>query len=193
MNQEFTKQLQELGLSDKESLIYIQSLQIGSAPASILGKRGTINRSTAQYICQSLTQKGLMNVLQKNNAYIYTAESPEKLKILLQREQKKLDQKSSNLEQTIKSLHTFQGTALNESTAKYYQGSHGIIEMFEDVIQENKPLYAATRITQDSDPTVHHYIQNDYQLKRQKIKNTFFMKLNSFIELIITNVNFCNR
>ena len=50
--------LASLDLSDKEISLYLLLLQSGTAPASSLGDRAGLVRSTAQYTCQQLEKKG---------------------------------------------------------------------------------------------------------------------------------------
>ena len=63
--------LKKLGLNEKEITIYLMLLKIGSVPASVLGQRTNITRSTAQYTCQQLAKKGLIHSIQKNNTFKY--------------------------------------------------------------------------------------------------------------------------
>ena len=92
-NSIISQTLLNLGLNKNEIKIYLNLLQIGTASASVLGQRTSITRSTAQYACQRLTTRGLFHKIEKNGTFLYTAESPEKLLILLQNEHDQLKKK----------------------------------------------------------------------------------------------------
>lgn len=178
MSQEITQILQSLGLTDKETALYLQSLQVGSAPASILGKRANINRSTAQYICQSLTQKGLMSVVQKSNAYLYTAQSPEKLHSLLEKERQSVEQKSQKLDGIMDRLKTYQNPHSSIPQVQYFQGPAGVIEMFEDVLRTGTKIYGSFRMEEQMHPEVQGFVDQVYIPTRHKIGNEARMIFN---------------
>src|SRR3989344_9271625 len=96
--------LAELGLSKKEIAIYLALLSTGTAPASTLGKRTSITRSTAQYTCQQLHKQGLVQKVQKGNTYLFTPEPPEKLQLLLQKQKEALEQKEDRVNRIIGEL-----------------------------------------------------------------------------------------
>ena len=93
--------LKKLGLKDKEIQIYLAILPLGSVPASILGKRTGMNRSTAQYICQQLVQKGLLTVIEKNGNFVYSVESPENILLLLERQKSEIEEKQTQANKII--------------------------------------------------------------------------------------------
>ena len=84
--------------------MYLSLLPIGSAPASILGKRTKLPRSTARYICQQLVKKNLFFETQKGNTFIYTIESPEKLLFLIKKEEEELQRKKEKVAKTVEEL-----------------------------------------------------------------------------------------
>lgn len=168
MNTTLQNTLKSLNLNEKEILIYLQSLKTGSAPASILGKATHIQRSTAQYTCNQLVQKRLLSPLQKGNTIYYTPEPPEKLRLIINERKKQIEQQASSIEQIIQELTLLQTPNINTPKVKYFQGAEGIIEMFEDVLKDKKPLYGATRIEEKALPEVNTYIQEHYLPQRMK-------------------------
>ena len=52
------KELQDMGLSEKEAKIYLASLEIGRATADQLAKQAKIVRSTTYVQLESLMKKG---------------------------------------------------------------------------------------------------------------------------------------
>ena len=71
--------LQEVGLNDKEAIIYFELLKEKIANASKLAKLTKINRTTVYLELENLTRKGLVSYVIKNSKRYYQAALPEKL------------------------------------------------------------------------------------------------------------------
>lgn len=136
--------LKEIGLSDKEIAIYLSLVELGSAPASTLGKRTGIHRSTAQYTCEQLVQKGLVSFSQKNNTFIYRIESVDSLLHSLHKEKQKIMQMEERVESvlpqlsarlqahsTVPSLVSFEG---KDALDKFYRALVAKFERGKEVL-----------------------------------------------------------
>jgi sugar-specific transcriptional regulator TrmB len=89
MNSVYKKQLvgvlQELGLNEKEAMVYLALLSLGEASVSEVAQEAKIKRPTAYLILSSLEEKGLVKIntlLKKTN---YLALSPQNLAVQLKR------------------------------------------------------------------------------------------------------------
>lgn len=96
--------LSEFGLSMLEARAYEAALALGTFPASILGNRLGIPRSTARYTCESLVHKGLMIETKKANTKLFVAENPTKLFSIYHAEETGLMRKKEQLDMTVKEL-----------------------------------------------------------------------------------------
>lgn len=172
------KVLESLGLTDKEVAIYLALLPLGNAPASALGNRTGINRSTAQYICQQLTKKGIIRSLQKNNTFIYSPESPEKLLYLIDQEKKVLEEKTEQTNRIIGQLKGMINPQAVLPKVKFFEGVDGLIEMFEDALTERKTLYGAAKLDNSVDERMFKYVTDRYVPERIKLKFQAFMLFN---------------
>lgn len=170
--------LENLGLTDKEVAIYLALLPVGSAPASVLGSRTGINRSTAQYICQQLAKKGIIKALEKNHTYIYTPESPDKLIYLIDQEREKLDEKEDQTNRIIGQLKAMINPQATLPKVRYFEGVDGIIEMFEDALSEGKTLYGAAKLDNAVDERILKYVQERYVPKRIELGFEAYMLFN---------------
>lgn len=94
----------EFGLSELEAEAYEAALGLGTFPASILGNRVGIPRSTARYTCESLVHKGLMIETKKANTKLFVAENPAKLFALYNNEEERLIRRKEQLSNTVKEL-----------------------------------------------------------------------------------------
>ncbi|MBD3330234.1 hypothetical protein GF354_01740 [Candidatus Peregrinibacteria bacterium] len=96
--------LLKFGLNEKETEIYLSLLHLGNVPASLLGKRTNIPRSTAKFTCDQLVKKGLITESIKGNTSYYSAESPEKLLVHLENQKKAIVEKELKINQIISDL-----------------------------------------------------------------------------------------
>lgn len=170
--------LESLGLTDKEIAIYLALLPIGSAPASALGNRTGINRSTAQYICQQLTKKGIIRALEKNHTYIYSPESPDKLLYLIDLEKKQLEEKAAQTNRIIGELKAMINPQAVLPKVRFFEGVDGLIEMFEDALSEGKTLYGTAKLDNSVDERMLEYVRERYVPKRVELKFKAFMLFN---------------
>ena len=132
--------LKGLDLSDKEIDIYLALLTVGSAPASVLGQRTNITRSTAQYTCQQLARKGIVKSIQKANVFLYTPEPPEKLILLLEKQKQDIDRKEDDVQRIIGELKGMMNPQAQFPKVQFYQGEEGLIELYERILDTRQPI-----------------------------------------------------
>jgi sugar-specific transcriptional regulator TrmB len=65
MYDQFLPLLQEQGMSEKESLIYLVTLELGSAPASTIARKANIKRVTTYAILRDLERQQIAHALEK--------------------------------------------------------------------------------------------------------------------------------
>ncbi len=132
--------LQSLGLNTKECQVYLALLAAGASPASLLGRRTGITRSTAQYICQQLVRKKLATRIERNNTFIYTCEPPEKLLYLLQHEQEEIKEKADQVNRIIGVLKRMVNPNTTLPKVQFYEGQEGLIDLYERMLDMRRPI-----------------------------------------------------
>jgi sugar-specific transcriptional regulator TrmB len=170
--------LEKFWLNDNEVRVYLSSLAVGSTTASVLAKKSWINRSTSQYVCQSLVNKRLMTSVQKSNSFIFSPESPEKLMYLLNREVASINQRKEETEKIIWDLKVFMNPVWNMPNIKYYQWPDWVIEILEDMLKENKDMYSILNISGDVNPKIRNYILTEYLNMRKNLTNKSYWLIN---------------
>jgi sugar-specific transcriptional regulator TrmB len=75
----FEKDLQELGLNDKESAVYLALLSVDNDSVIDLSKKTNINRTTIYPVLESLMTKGLVSEVKMDKKIRFAAEAPERL------------------------------------------------------------------------------------------------------------------
>lgn len=109
------------GLSDTEAQAYEIALGLGTFPASILGSRLGIPRSTARYTCETLVHKGLMIETKKANTRLFVAENPTKLFAMFHAEEHKLMKKKEQLTAAVKTLQSVYNPDAKTPKVTFYE------------------------------------------------------------------------
>lgn len=161
------KILEQIGLNDKEIKIYLTSLSIWQSPASILGQKNNIVRSTAQYTCQSLSDKGLLDVTPKGNTFLYSPCDPEKLLSLVNKEYDKVEKKFHSTRQIIGDLKAMMNPSAKLPKVKYFTGVDWVIDLINDVFMEENIIYWALELTDKMHPEITRYVNEEYIPKRK--------------------------
>ncbi len=132
--------LAELGLGEKEITVYVALLKVGTAPASALAKRTGITRSTTQYVCQQLAKKGVASLGRKDNVFLFTPESPERLLLLLQRQREALDEKENRVQRIIGPLTQMMNVHAALPQVRFYEGQKGMIQLYDSILDMRCPI-----------------------------------------------------
>jgi len=131
------KYLQDLGLSEKESAIYIMLIQVDDASVIDISKKTNINRTTVYVVLESLEKKGLISETTIGKKTHYQAESPERLETYVQRQKVTLDEQSKRLKDIIPQIKSIQKEVGTKPIVKLYEGKEGIISLNEDLYENN--------------------------------------------------------
>lgn len=124
--------LEKIGLTEKETKVYLAALELGNATVIALGKKAGINRVTTYVILKSLMHKGLISSLEKGKKTFFVAESPEHLEYILEKEQRDLEIKKEALEKTIPELKAIYNISDGKPKVKFYEGIEGLKAMQQD-------------------------------------------------------------
>lgn len=162
------KTLEKIWLNKNEIKIYLTSLSIGQSPASILGQRNNIVRSTAQYTCQSLVEKKLMNSIQKWNTFLYSPADPEKLLTLINREYDIVEKKFNETRWIMRDLKSIMNPNAKLPKVKYFTWVEWVIDLINDVFNEKDIIYWALELTDKMHPSITRYINDIYIPKRKE-------------------------
>lgn len=170
--------LQQLGLNENEIKIYLALLPIGTVPASVLGTRVGIPRSTAKYTCQQLTKKGLFTAVNKNNTFLYMVKDPQNLHNLLESERQLIQKKDDELGRVMGDLKNLFYSKAVLPKVQFFEGAEAITKMLEDVLKEQQPLYGAINLSSDLHPVIASYFQKVYIPERKRLRFPSWMLFN---------------
>lgn len=121
------KLLTEIGLTEKESRVYLASLALGSAPVMNIAAKAGVNRTTAYSVLESLQSMGLMSVETRGFKKLHAPENPERLELILENRKKSLHK----LLPDLAALYNLKG---KESVISYRQGEEGVKTVYCDLL-----------------------------------------------------------
>lgn len=121
----FENELQNLGLSEKEVLVYLAALELGPETVQNLAQKSGINRATTYLQIKSLKEKGLMSEFEKGKKTFFAAESPEQLSRLINVWEKELDFKRAEVNRILPALKDLFAGAGERPIVRFFEGMEG--------------------------------------------------------------------
>src|SRR3989338_2067211 len=152
--------LKNLGLKRQEILVYLGLLEYGPLSVSDISKKTGLYRPAIYSALATLTKRGLVSVSLKKKHKFYVAESPKKLRELL-------NAFSGNLDASIKELEEKYKTRSSQPQIRVLEGVEGIRAVFNDVVEtlHKKDVFYRYNSEVDLDE-VNKYLPQSYREKR---------------------------
>jgi len=126
--------LQQIGLTEKEALVYNASLDLGKATVEKIAEQAGIVRTTTYTQIESLMKQGLMSSFVQGKKTFYTAEAPTNLKRLLEKQKNAVIFGESLLEQILPDLLAVHGKTGTRPVIRFFPGKEGLITMRNEVL-----------------------------------------------------------
>jgi len=123
---ELKKELEHLGMTDKESRVYLAALEMGPSPVQDISHKAKVNRATTYVMIESLSVRGLISTFQKGKKRFYVSESPERLMTIIQRQQKELGEKEAELTKAMPMLEALYNAEGARPQVRYLEGAEGV-------------------------------------------------------------------
>ncbi len=128
------KELQDIGLAEKEARVYLAALEIGRATADQLAKQAKIVRSTTYVQLESLMKKGLMSTYEEGKKTYFAPESPEYLKRIFELKKKEFEVRERELNDFLPGLiEQFEGAG-ERPIVRFFDGKEGIASLREEAL-----------------------------------------------------------
>ncbi|MDO8492317.1 MAG: helix-turn-helix domain-containing protein [bacterium] len=132
------KYLEEIGLTDKEAVIYLYLLSVDDSAVLDIAKKTKINRSTVYFTLEGLMKKGLVSETQIGKKVHYQAEAPERLETYVERRKVSLTEQSKRLKEIIPQLKGTQRKSGERPIVKYFEGREGIVSSSEEFFRDEE-------------------------------------------------------
>jgi sugar-specific transcriptional regulator TrmB len=139
MIDELKKSLLELGFSDKEGEVYISMLELGPASVQDIAKKAGVNRSTTYVMIESLKRRGLLSTFERGKKIYFSAESPEKLKLVMQDEIADVKAKQARMEAALPRLQAIFNAHADKPHVRYLEGEHALMQVRNEIVESRSP------------------------------------------------------
>jgi HTH-type transcriptional regulator, sugar sensing transcriptional regulator len=123
---EIKTELKNLGLTDKETSVYLSSLELGPASVQDISHKSKVNRATTYVMIESLSARGLMSTFTKGKKKFYSPESPERLLSIIENKQRELKNKQGELEKVLPMLVGMFNAEGVKPQVRYLEGMEGV-------------------------------------------------------------------
>lgn len=130
-----------IDFTEKEAAVYIALLEISRGTASEIARKAGINRTTGYTILDTLVSRGLVSISGKEPKQEYIAESPEKIKALLEEKIQRYQEhakRADDLIPQLKSIHTVS----DKPKVRFFEGTQGLMDVYEDTLTSHETIRA---------------------------------------------------
>ncbi len=127
------KVLQQLGLTEAESKVYLALLELGPSLAGQLSRKTGLHRRNIYDITERLIQKGIIGYIIKNNRRFFEASPPERLKEII-------DEKQKSLSEILPQLNLLYNQNKEKQETNFYKGTEGLKTIFQDQLESKEIL-----------------------------------------------------
>jgi len=167
----------QLNFSDKESLVYLALLELGSGKANDLAEKTNLNRTTVYDICEALMQRGLISKYKKGAGTYFNALDPKRLLNYLDREQeekvKEIAKQKSKVQDLLPQLISLQNIyGHTKPKVQFFEGEKGMREAYEDTLKSKEIILAYANVE-----TMHKGLPNFFpEYYKRRTAHKIFIK-----------------
>ena len=144
MNEKIKKFLIDIGLSEKESLVYLALLPVDSASVIELAESTGINRTTLYPILEDLISKKVVTEVTEGKKVRFQAEAPERFETYINNRRNQLEEQNRILSDIIPQMKAVSRKTGEKPIVKVYDGHDGALEAVNDYyefIDDNEESY----------------------------------------------------
>jgi len=128
--------LKNFGLSEKEIAVYLALIELGPSSVREISGKSKVNRGTSYDILKSLIVMGVVSYYNKESKQYFMAEEPEKLLSAIDQKKEDLQEVRENISENLPLIKTLFEKQGGKPVVKFYEGSKGVRQIFEDVLDE---------------------------------------------------------
>jgi len=158
MYDQFLPLLQEQGMSEKESLIYLVTLALGSAPASTIARKSDIKRVTAYAILRDLERQQIAHSLEKWGITYFQVIEPTRLLA-------KMKQQYDTFADKVPEIMALVQSYMTKPRVQYFEWVSWVKEMYEDLLTSTETMHSFLW-TSSSDEQLLEYLYTEFLPRR---------------------------
>ncbi|MEK7159337.1 MAG: helix-turn-helix domain-containing protein [Patescibacteria group bacterium] len=134
------KELQKIGLSDKEAKVYLAVLGLGKASVQTIAAKAGVNRATTYSVLGTLKEKGLCSTFQKVKKTFYVVSSPEYLKEMFEIKKVEIEEKQKTLEVLLPELSAIYSNQKQDPVIRYFEGKQGMLNCVKELSNKTSDI-----------------------------------------------------
>lgn len=131
----YVESLKQLGLSQKEAMVYIAALELGFATAQELTYKTGLRRPTVYFTIELLKKRGLMSSFEKGKKTYFAAESPENLQAFVGAQEKLAEVARQTFSAILGELAPLFDKTGERPRVRFFEGKEGLKTMQEDFLR----------------------------------------------------------
>ncbi len=185
------KNLEDFGLTESESKVYLALLRKGPSQAGVITKETGIHRRTIYDILYRLRSKGLISNIVINNNRFFEAVNPDRLLELLK-------EKEASLKEALPELKTIYKTTKEKKEVAFFRGKQALKTVFDDQIKEGKEILVMGKYIELDQVTKFYFRKFDKNRIDKKIHMKMIFEseardIKNSKEIPLTNVKYINK
>ncbi len=126
--------LNQLGLTDKEAIVYQALLSLGPSPIRTVAEKSEINRGTTHECLKSLLQKGVVNYLPRGRRKLFSPRDPEVLLQIAEKKQLELERAIGQLKSSVIPDLQHLKPDFASAQVQFFEGDEGIEFVLRDIL-----------------------------------------------------------
>jgi len=139
---ELQNYLEQLGLAEKESAVYLALLQLGQAPVQQIAKKANIVRPTTYVILESLIKKGLAKKGLVGKKTVFVSSPPEDLDNLICDKERQAKEQRERLQHLLPELRALYALSSDQPAIRLFEGKEGLKNLQREFVEiSDKPMY----------------------------------------------------
>lgn len=165
---EILERLENFGLSQKESKVYLASLELGDATASDISIKSNLPRTLVYDLLERLIERGLVSYSIKNNKKYFLAVHPKEFLTILKEKENSISSVMIELEEMYKK----EGT--KRPKVEIYEGVEGMKSVMNDILNSNVKEFFAYGSSRSSYEIIPAFMDDWH---KRRIKQRIVMKI----------------
>ena len=130
-----------LGLNEKQSLVYSILVKEGFLNPSQISRLINVKRTTVYLVLDELKQRGLLIEKRKGKRSLIGIAEPQALRVLINEEKEKLQEKESLIENMISVVENLDKNVNEKTDVETLEGKSGIMILIEKMLKEKSDTY----------------------------------------------------
>src|SRR3989344_680504 len=161
-------ELKSIGLSDKEAKVYLAVLELGQGTVQEIAKKAFISRPTTHLILEQLGKLGLISSHEYKNKRVLSAEFPERLLRLMERNEQELKIQRAEIIKILPRLKSLYDQAREHPRVRFFDGKEGLKAMQEDFLRTKTDSILEIYPSDDYRELFHEKEREEYAKQRSK-------------------------